>query len=297
MTTFEFRNDADLDADDHARYCGLVEAAASLVADLSGLALPKRITAAAVTPAQFIQRQIEHSVLLNRLALNTVSAVPAEAATAMIDHVRTNVETMVSRFYPTNRAAIMWRDSEHAELTFMPEVYDQHLHPSERQLVTVFAHEVTHLAQFAVRPELAFAPLRCKLLDAIVGLPHEQHRNAAALIEGHGQYVERLVAERLCGEPVIGAIHGEPEPSGLYQELKADPAAPTNQPGYNTGERFIAAVIEAGGHPLLQQVLADEDLVPTDADLDDAALWLTRHRSVVESAVSAPLTAPVRSHP
>ncbi|MFF0409686.1 hypothetical protein ACFYUY_04530 [Kitasatospora sp. NPDC004745] len=288
MTTFIFRNDADLDTAEYARYCGLIEAAAPLVAELSGLALPECITARPVTPAQFIQRQTEDRVCVTGMALDSVPALPEEAATALLEQVRTNTETMVTRFHPTNRAAILWRGPGQPELTFMPEVHARHLRPSDRQLTTVFAHEITHLAQFALRPELATAPLRCKLLDTGAGLPPEQHRNAAALTEGHGQYVERLVSQKLCGEAAIGALHGEPEPSDLYKELKADPAAPTNNPAYSRGEQFVAAVVEAGGHPLLRLLLAQEELVPTEAEIVDPAPWIARLQRAVESDTPAP---------
>ncbi|MFD4394342.1 hypothetical protein [Kitasatospora sp. NPDC058478] len=277
MTTFVFRNDADLDVADYGRYCGLIEAAAPLAADLCGLALPERIVACPVTPGQFVERQVEHSVLLNRLALNTIPGMRDDVAEAMVDRVRTTTRDLVTRFHPTARAPIMWRTPDTVELTFVPDGYERHLRPSGRQLTATFAHGITHLAQVAFRPELAVAPLRCKLLDHMDGLSPEQHRNPAALSEGHARHVERLASEALCGQAVLGALPGDPQPSDLYRQLKADPAAPTNNPAYDKGEAFVAAVIEARGHQLLRLALADDELVPTEADLDDPAQWLTRH--------------------
>ncbi|MFJ4184154.1 hypothetical protein [Kitasatospora sp. NPDC089509] len=287
MTTFAFRNDASIDVAEYARYCGLMEAAAPLVADLSGLALPQRIVACPVTPEQFVKRQVEDAVLRLRRALDGVpeGLLADTMATAMLDQSRITVERMVSRFYPTCRAAVLVRE-DGLELTFMPEVYDRHLHPSERQLTTIFAHEITHLAQLALRPELAVTPLTFNMIDGGAGLPHTHHRALEALVEGHGQYVERQTSKALCGQAVIGALPGEPELSEHLLELRADPAMSTNAPCYDKGEQFIAAAIEAGGHALLRLVLERDDLVPTNADLDDPSQWLTRNQAAIESATT-----------
>ncbi|MFE6055104.1 hypothetical protein ACFQ6N_30505 [Kitasatospora sp. NPDC056446] len=288
MTIFEHRNDADLDAVVFARFCGLIEAAAPLVAELSGLALPGRVTACPVSPAQFIERQVEHSVLMASLAIGSLpdGTFPDDAITGMTAQTRAYTEQMVSRLYPTSRAAIMWREDGAAELTFMPQVYDEYLNPTERQLTTIFAHQLTHLAQFTLHPELAYAPLRCKLLDTAAGLPPEQHRTPAALTFGHGQYVERLASKALCGQEIIGALPGDPEPSSLYTELRRDPQAPTNSPAFDLGEQLVKALVGAGGFPLLRAALTREDLYPTEAEIVDPALWLTRHHAAVESAVA-----------
>ncbi|MFJ2807835.1 hypothetical protein [Kitasatospora sp. NPDC087271] len=205
----------------------------------------------------------------------------------MIAQTRAYTEQMVSRLYPTSRAAIMWREDGAAELTYMPQVYDEHLHPTERQLTTIFAHQLAHLSQYALHVELAYALLRCKLRDSTAGLPPEQHRNPAALTFGHGQYVERLVSKALCGQDVIGALPGDPEPSALYTELRRDPHAPTNSPYVNLGEQFVKVLVTAGGFPLLRAALTQEELYPTDAEVEEPTLWLTRHHAAVESAAAA----------
>ncbi|MFI9157512.1 hypothetical protein [Kitasatospora aureofaciens] len=290
MTTITFRNDAGLDTAEYARYCGIIEAAAPLVADLSGLALPGRVIACPVTPAQFIERQVEHSVLMASLAIASLPAgmFPDDAITTMIAQTRTYTEQMVSWLYPTSRAAVMFREGGAAELTFMPQVYDEHLHPTDRQLTTIFAHQLTHLSQYALQVELAYAPLKCKLRDSAEGLPPEQHRAPAALTFGHGQYVERLVSEALCGQGVIGALPGEPGPSALYTELRQAPQAPTNSPNFDLGEQLVKALVAAGGFPLLRAALTREDLYPTEAEIVDPAPWIARLQAAVESAAPTP---------
>ncbi|MEV7601647.1 hypothetical protein AB0O91_30220 [Kitasatospora sp. NPDC089797] len=278
MTTFSFRNDAEAAAVDYARYCGLIEAAAPLVADLSGLPLPARVVACPVTPEQFVQRQVEHAGLMFALAVGDLptGTFTDAAITAMNAQTRAYTEAMVSRLYPTSPAAIMWNENGGAELTFMPQVYDEHLHPTGRQLTTIFAHQLTHLSQYALRPELAYAPLTCKLRDAAAGLPPEQHLVPAALTFGHAQYVERLASKQLCGQGVIGALPHEPQPSALHTELRQDPQAPTNSPNFNLGEQLVTAAVAAGGLPLLRSALNREDLYPTETELIAPAPWIAR---------------------
>ncbi|MEU3559690.1 hypothetical protein [Kitasatospora sp. NPDC006786] len=287
MTDFRYHNDAHLDPADLGRYAALVEAAAPYVTDLSAFPLPARVVVRAVTPDLYIDRQAEHNAHLRRLALAGLPAGTGavKRAPALVEEARTTARTAARRFYPLCRATVIIHESADPELTIIPEVYDQHLHPTGRQLIAVFAHQLTALAQYAHYPELAWAQPRCTALDS--ALPPNLRRRPAALVPGYGQYVERLVARALCGHAVTGPLPDEPRPSDLYTQLRADPDSPANARQVNQGEQFATALLHAGGNPLLCLALGREALYPTVADLKDPTQWLTRHRVAVTEATTA----------
>nr|BFD90943.1 hypothetical protein KitaXyl93_23030 [Kitasatospora sp. Xyl93] len=286
MTDFRYRNDAHLEPADLGRYAALVEAAAPYVTDLSAFPLPARVVVRAVTPDLYVDRQAEHNAYLTRLA---IAGLPADTdavklAPALADEARAAARTAARHLYPLCRAAVIIHDAAQPELTIIPEVYDQHLHPTSRQLITVFANQLTALAQYACYPELAWAQLRCAALDST--LPPHRRRRPAALVPGYGQHVERLVATALCGHAVTGPLPDEPRPSDLYTQLRADPANPANARQVDQGERFAAALVRAGGNPLLRLALGREALYPTATDLRDPTQWLTRHKEAVTEAAT-----------
>ncbi|MGW7579754.1 hypothetical protein ACWGKU_04830 [Kitasatospora sp. NPDC054768] len=288
MTDFQFRNEAHLEPAAFGRYAGLIEAAAQLVADLiADFALPHRVVVCAVTPELYIARQVEHNVALTRLALASLPAgsTATELSTSLAEMTR-NASTAAARFYPICRATLLRRDTGALDLTFIPEVYDQYLHPTGRQLITVFAHTLASLAQYEAYPELLFAQAGCNMLDRPKMLPEARRRRPAALAPGYSQHIERLVSKALCGQAVVGALPDEPQPSDVYQKLRADPASPTSSRQIDQGEDFVTALLDAGGHPLLRQVLGREDLYPTVSDLQDPTQWLTRHKAVVAEVTS-----------
>ncbi|RGD59433.1 hypothetical protein DR950_17995 [Kitasatospora xanthocidica] len=281
MTDFRYHNTALVEPADLGRYAALVEAAAPYVTELSAFPLPARVVVRAVTPDQYIDAQAEHNAHLTRLALAGLPAASdaAKRAPALVEEARRAARTAARRFYPLCRAAVIIHESADPELTIIPEVYDRHLHPTGRQLITVFAHQLTALALYAHYPELAWAQRRCNALDST--LPTHQRRRPAALVPGYGQYVERLVAKALGGPAVTGPLPDEPQPSDLYTQLLADPDSPANARQVDQGEQVAVALLDAGGHPLLHLALGREALYPTVADLKDPAKWLTRHQAAV----------------
>ncbi|WP_316521160.1 hypothetical protein [Kitasatospora brasiliensis] len=286
MTDFQYRNEAHLEPAEFGRFAGLIEAAAQHVADLSAFALPRRIVVCAVTPDVYIARQVEHNVAVTRLALATLPAgsTASELSNSLVDRARRGASTLAAHYYPTCRATLLRRDSGTLDLTFIPEVYDQHLHPTGRQLVTLFAHQLASLAQYEAYPELLFAQVRCSMLDAPKLLPEAQRRRPVVLTPGYSQHIERLVSKALCGQAVVGALPDEPPPSDVYRDLRADLASPVSSRQVDESEAFVVALLGAGGNPLLRQVLGREDLYPTAADLADPTRWLTRHEAAVADA-------------
>ncbi|MFJ2868291.1 hypothetical protein [Kitasatospora sp. NPDC087314] len=84
-----------------------------------------------------------------------------------------------------------------------------------------------------------------------------------------------LAAERLSGVTTRRHLPDEPEPSALFTQLSAEsPFAGA----YDLGEQFVAVVHTYGGHALIERLLKDEDLLPTNREIQDPQAWLNRHQ-------------------
>jgi putative hydrolase len=127
----------------------------------------------------------------------------------------------------------------------------------------------------AAQPEELLGAMRTPAQDAI----QERLRVFTAVLEGYADTILGLVAQRLV--PSYGQIHeamqrhriergeaGEFIESLLGLDLGRD--------DYALGNAFCAGVIERAGLDGLNRLWADEDLVPTTAELEAPGLWLAR---------------------
>ncbi|MER7673118.1 hypothetical protein ABTY61_32315 [Kitasatospora sp. NPDC096128] len=272
---FTIHNDADASAADLHRYERLLETAVPLATELSQLPLPSHITVRIATAKQFVAGQIEHNRILfgraiDSLELGRVKSTMLKATARAAQATR---RPMAAMFAPMVQGAIIW-SAEGPELVVMPASHAES-HGTDRFLTCVLAHEMTHLAQFELNPALAWAYPRCSLQDKNARRPHDDQRAPFAVIEGHAAWVQVRASMRLCGVATRERLDHEPEPTELFTRLKSEsPIAGA----YDLGEQFIATVHSYGGHALVERLLKDEDLLPTNRELRDPQAWLNRHQ-------------------
>ncbi|RGD62028.1 hypothetical protein DR950_33635 [Kitasatospora xanthocidica] len=275
---FTIHNDANAAADDQRRYERLMEAAVPLAADLSQLPLPEHITVRIATPEQFVAWQVEHNQLMVDKGIESLGLGGVQRRllrTAATLAVKTKGKAMYAKFAPTVQGAIIYR-AEDPALVVMPTAHAES-RGSDRFLTSVFAHEITHLAQFELNPTLPYAVVRLGTQDQLARWPHDECRFPSAVLEGHASWVQARASERLCGIATRTRLDDEPEPTELFTRLTAEsPRADA----YDLGEQFVAAVYTYGGYPAVERLLKDEEWMPTNREIQDPAIWLVRHQEV-----------------
>ena len=107
-----------------------------------------------------------------------------------------------------------------------------------------------------------------------------------SLLEGHGDVtMSRAGGERIPSADRFGRVlrHRREQTSGPARLLQQLIGLEAKLKQYEQGERFIAAVEEAGGPQLLEQVWRGPEWLPSLAEIRDPAAWVERARSGVEA--------------
>ncbi|MEU4587066.1 hypothetical protein AB0F92_34235 [Kitasatospora aureofaciens] len=279
---FTIHNDANACADDQRRYHRLVEAALPLAAGLSRLPLPEHITVRIATRDQFVTWQGEHNVLLAGKAIDSLDlgAVQSRMFKATAKAAAFKGRAVAARFAPMVQGAIIWRP-DGPDLVVMPASHAES-RGTDRFLTCVFAHEITHLVQLELNPALAYAPARCALQDQKARRATDDRRTPAAVTEGHAAWVQSRASELLCGVATRKHLPDEPAPTELFTQLTSEfPMART----YDRGEQLVAAAFTYGGHALIERLLKDEVLLPTNRELQEPEIWLNRHQDASGTAL------------
>ena len=118
---------------------------------------------------------------------------------------------------------------------------------------------------------LVASPEQREVLDQIMGM--------MSLLEGHGDVtMDRAGADRLSEIPrfrrVISNRRSQVGPLAKLMRQMMGIEAKMNQ--YAAGERFIAAVEEAGGMEFLDRAWEGPERLPSMAEIRDPSLWISR---------------------
>ncbi|GAB2966713.1 hypothetical protein GCM10023080_031070 [Streptomyces pseudoechinosporeus] len=134
----------------------------------------------------------------------------------------------------------------------------------------VVAHELVHQLQAEARSGVVWRTY----------FPHlrEIRPNAVvAIAEGHAQWTDQQVTERLFGEPADH--HKQARRSLRYRLHERIPRVRRLGPPralYEQGARLIARTVEVGGTDLVNRVWKDATLLPTDGEIADPDAWTDR---------------------
>ena len=127
---------------------------------------------------------------------------------------------------------------------------------------------------------LVASPEQREVLDQIMGM--------MSLLEGHGDVtMDRAGADRLSEIPRFRSVisHRRSQVGPLARLMRQMMGIEAKMNQYAAGERFIAAVEEAGGTEFLDRAWEGPECLPSMAEIRDPSLWIDRV-SDVESADS-----------
>ena len=127
---------------------------------------------------------------------------------------------------------------------------------------------------------LVASPEQREVLDRIMGM--------MSLLEGHGDVtMDRAGAEHLSEIPRFRSVisHRRSQMGPLARLMRQMMGIEAKMNQYAAGERFIAAVEEAGGTEFLDKAWEGPECLPSMAEIRDPGLWIDRV-SDVESADS-----------
>ena len=127
---------------------------------------------------------------------------------------------------------------------------------------------------------LVASPEQREVLDQIMGM--------MSLLEGHGDVtMDRAGAEHLSEIPRFRSVisHRRSQVGPLARLMRQMMGIEAKMNQYAAGERFIAAVEEAGGTEFLDKAWEGPECLPSMAEIRDPGLWIDRV-SDVESADS-----------
>jgi len=99
-----------------------------------------------------------------------------------------------------------------------------------------------------------------------------------SLLEGHGNYVMSELGRRhVHGEERMARVlRARRSRGGLSGQVQKALGLELKLRQYETGERFVRAVVDEAGHDALEAVWSSPSALPTSADLHDPGAWLAR---------------------
>ncbi|MEV7781055.1 hypothetical protein [Kitasatospora sp. NPDC088351] len=284
MTAFTLHNDAGVDSGTYDRISRLLARAAPLAERHSRLSLPDRASVRIVSTEQFVSLTADHGEYTMRQAADAFPAGSGsrDRALAEVQACRDGFERAAAQSWPMVTAAVVCRSTAgDPEMITMPEGHAES-RATDRYLTGAFAHEWTHLAQNKVWPAMPYAHIRIALQADADGLPPEQRRTTHHVIEGHAQWVQRQTVQELCGVATAQLrLDGEPKPTKRFRRLKTQSPLISI---YDQGDAFISALHDTGGHPLIERLLRNEDLLPTLGEITNPTTWLERYAPAMSGA-------------
>ncbi|HEX5616424.1 MAG TPA: zinc-dependent metalloprotease [Acidimicrobiia bacterium] len=108
----------------------------------------------------------------------------------------------------------------------------------------------------------------------------DQVQALMSLLEGHGNYVMSVLGqEHVAGEERMARVlSARRRRTGLGAQIHKLLGFDAKMRQYEVGERFVRAVVDAGGPAALDHAWSDPSALPTLAELDAPDAWLARVR-------------------
>ncbi|WP_274036438.1 hypothetical protein [Streptomyces sp. MMBL 11-1] len=159
-----------------------------------------------------------------------------------------------------------------AEILLLPQALREagRLHDDD-SLLQVFAHELTHVAQWKYAGEDAWR-------RALTLFPAERgitDRDYSFLFEGHAYWTDAQVTAKILGAPVpIAEI--SPHSTLRYRAMAEAPEAEAAVRHIRTARDSVSAAISAHGLDLINDALRDPKLVPLRSETSTPEAWSAR---------------------
>lgn len=160
-------------------------------------------------------------------------------------------------------------------ITLVPTNITQR-HIGMPELAALVAHELTHVAQFAVAPDHQSKVMQRVLHIMTAKEPHNQPPAHTLLFEGHATWVQLRVTEQLFGQPTWYRPPKRTFRGRVNNWVARLSPATKDRHRYNEGAVFAGHVIEQHGHDLMRRVLQEPDLWPWASEIADPPAWSGR---------------------
>ncbi|MFJ6619615.1 hypothetical protein ACIQOW_18795 [Kitasatospora sp. NPDC091335] len=283
MTTFEILNGAGADGDQLAGSLNdALCTAAPMVERISGMPLPSHVTVRLLDVAASQALSVVHLGLVYGMAAERLDTEEAFDLAGKLAATAGSRFRMFERItWPLQLGKILYGPTG-PELVVVPAAH-RAARTSTRQQTVVMGHELTHLAQLELWPDMLTAGPRLRIKAKLTGQPTKSLPVIAPLFEGHAQFVHRDLAAELCGVRARRRLPGEAAPTLRYRAtdwLGAVPPLSMVRAIYDRGEKFVSAVMDAGGRSLVHGLFTDEGSLPLLPELLKPELWLARHHPV-----------------
>ncbi|MEE4495114.1 hypothetical protein [Streptomyces sp. BE230] len=140
----------------------------------------------------------------------------------------------------------------------------------ERVLQKILAHEMTHLAQYAIGNELwALMNTRYPEQRGI------SDRDYSFALEGHAYWADREITTKILGAPVPTA-EISPHATLRYRALAETPQRNEHLRYFNSAADSVGKIIEVRGFDAFNRLWTTPDLVPLTTETGRPELWLRR---------------------
>lgn len=254
---------------------------APLVEAVTGLALPRTVVLRTMTVRgwQTACRRWDN----RRLREETAALSPSRSRLREAKN-KINASAASRRIlWPTVGSQCMEVEPGAPEVVILPQSQQQAGQlTSESVLLKVVAHEMTHLAQYAV-DNGAMRRQADSLFPEEQGTADLDH---PFLLEGHAYWADRHVTGKLLGDLApTGEI--SPHATFRYRNIAASPQRAAAQARWNTATECVAEIIAAIGVDTFNRVWTRPELVPRTSESGTPELWRQRFAQPPPPSVSA----------
>ncbi|MEV7214100.1 hypothetical protein AB0O31_13525 [Kitasatospora cineracea] len=289
MTNFLVSNEAGkAGAAFAARVEDALNTAAPRIVELAAMPLPDEVTVRLVNPGALpVSTRVHFEVVGRRIAETLETEEQRATALKVAAEHGVAFGRFETLFWPLISAKAGF-GATGVEVVVVPEMHKA-ARTSQRALVQTLGHELVHVAQDKWWPGVL--PLWARqAVEVRLGLrARADVLPVPQVSEAHGMWVHRKLVAELGG--VDDGFPGDPRPTLYVRFLRTLVKRLPMVPGpalYLRGQKFMAALDEAGGPLLVASVFDGEATIPTSAELDDPELWLTRHRAGVAANGTRP---------
>ncbi|MGW2652157.1 hypothetical protein ACWC1D_00620 [Streptomyces sp. NPDC001478] len=248
----------------------VVEPIAPLVQAVTGLALPETVVIRTMTARKWQAAHRRQDKRQLRAETRELHPSPsgrraAKAQTASLRNARRHI-------WPTIGAQVVEIRHGHPELVVLAQaIREAGRLDDEPTLYKIVAHELTHLAQYAIDDGVTWRLMNTLYADQR-GIAD---RDYPFLLEGHAYWADQQITTNLLGTPVpTGEI--SPHATLRYRNLVETRQRAEDQEYFNLAADSVSQVIDNQGLDAFNQVWTTPDLVPLKSETSRPELWQRR---------------------
>ncbi|MDV9188544.1 hypothetical protein R6L23_10000 [Streptomyces sp. SR27] len=252
------------------RLDAVMKRTAPLVEMVTGLALPDTVVIRTMTVRKWLSAHRRNDRALLLAEDRELQPSPSDRRTAKSGaKVRRRSRRIM---WPGIGAQVVDFDRGRPEMVVLPQALREAGRlDDEPVLQKIVAHEMTHLAHFALG---AGSPWDL-MTTRYAGLRGVGDRDFSFLVEGHAYWTDQQITTKLLGAPVPTA-EISPHATLRYRALAATPQRNATLAYFTRAASAVGTIIDAQGLDVFNGVWSDPELVPLRSETDTPDLWIRR---------------------